>query len=213
MASPQATFVDHPRRVEQRRPGGDPDRPEVGATAIATTRTSAKKQALLDAGAPHVIATEEEDLVAEVMRITGGKGARIVFDPVAGPVRRDAGERDGEGRHDLSLRHSQPAADALPLFKALVNGLTLRGYTLFEITRDPARLSRGVAFVKRGLAEGTLKPIIAKTFPFDQIVEAHRYMESNQQIGKIDGRDRRAQGLKRTPCPDPRGKGGTCNYP
>jgi NADPH:quinone reductase-like Zn-dependent oxidoreductase len=57
----------------------------VGATSIATTRTSAKKQALLDAGASRVIATEEEDLVAEVMRLTGGRGARLVFDPVAGP--------------------------------------------------------------------------------------------------------------------------------
>ena len=36
-----------------------------------------------------------------------------------------------------------------------------------------------------GLADGTLKPIVAKTFPFEQIAEAHRYLESNQQIGKV----------------------------
>jgi len=42
----------------------------VGATVIATTRTSAKRQALLDNGAHHVIATEEEDLVTRVMEIT-----------------------------------------------------------------------------------------------------------------------------------------------
>jgi NADPH:quinone reductase-like Zn-dependent oxidoreductase len=39
--------------------------------------------------------------------------------------------------------------------------------------------------INEGLAGGSLKPIIAKTFPFEQIVEAHRYMESNQQFGKI----------------------------
>ena len=72
-----------------------------------------------------------------------------------------------------------------PLFQALSSGLTLRGYTLFEITGDAERLARGVAFVERGLAEGALKPKIAKVFPLDQIVEAHRYMESNEQIGKI----------------------------
>lgn len=71
------------------------------------------------------------------------------------------------------------------MFKALANGLTLRGYTLFEVTSDPARLSRGVAFVERGLADGALAPIIARVFPLDQIVEAHRYLESNEQIGKI----------------------------
>ena len=36
-----------------------------------------------------------------------------------------------------------------------------------------------------GLAQGHLEPVIARTFPFEEIVEAHRYLESNQQIGKI----------------------------
>ena len=57
----------------------------AGATTIALTRTSTKKQQLLDAGAAHVIATEEVDLVGEVMRITNGQGARVAFDPVGGP--------------------------------------------------------------------------------------------------------------------------------
>ena len=47
------------------------------------------------------------------------------------------------------------------------------------------RLARGVAFVTQGLAEGAFKPIIAQTFPLDDIVQAHRYLESNEQIGKI----------------------------
>jgi len=56
-----------------------------GAVSIATTRTSKKKAELLALGADHVIATEEEDLAARVNEITAGKGARVVFDPVAGP--------------------------------------------------------------------------------------------------------------------------------
>ena len=51
-----------------------------------------------------------------------------------------------------------------PLFQALSSGLTLRGYTLFEITGDAERLARGVAFVERGLAEGALKPKIRQVF-------------------------------------------------
>jgi NADPH:quinone reductase-like Zn-dependent oxidoreductase len=57
----------------------------AGATPVAFTRTSVKRQKLLDAGAKHVIATEEQDAAAEVMKITDGKGARVVFDPVGGP--------------------------------------------------------------------------------------------------------------------------------
>ncbi|MBD2840346.1 zinc-binding dehydrogenase [Pseudomonas sp. JM0905a] len=36
-----------------------------------------------------------------------------------------------------------------------------------------------------GLASGALKPLIARTFGFEQVAEAHRYLESNQQFGKI----------------------------
>lgn len=47
------------------------------------------------------------------------------------------------------------------------------------------RLERAKAFILDGLEEGDLKPIIARTFQFDQIVEAHRFLESNEQFGKI----------------------------
>jgi NADPH:quinone reductase-like Zn-dependent oxidoreductase len=39
--------------------------------------------------------------------------------------------------------------------------------------------------ILKGLAQGRLTPVIAKTFPLGQIVDAHRYLESNQQLGKI----------------------------
>ena len=56
-----------------------------GAVSIATTRTSKKKASLLSAGADHVLVMEEEDLVTRVKEITREKGARIIFDPIAGP--------------------------------------------------------------------------------------------------------------------------------
>ena len=57
----------------------------AGAVPIALTRHGTKAAALREQGAQHVVATEETDMVAEVMRITGGKGARTAFDPVGGP--------------------------------------------------------------------------------------------------------------------------------
>jgi hypothetical protein len=45
-----------------------------------------KRQALVDAGAAHVIATDEQDLVGEILGTTGAKGARVVFDPVEGDI-------------------------------------------------------------------------------------------------------------------------------
>ncbi len=57
----------------------------LGAVPVALTRRSNKLDELLKHGAAHVIATEEQDLVAEVNRITNGKGAHVAFDPVGGP--------------------------------------------------------------------------------------------------------------------------------
>ena len=64
-------------------------------------------------------------------------------------------------------------------------GLTVRGYTQFEIVRNPEKLARGKQFIYNGLESGALKPIIDRTFPLENIVEAHRYLESKQQKGKI----------------------------
>ena len=63
--------------------------------------------------------------------------------------------------------------------------LTLRGYLVHEITGDPLRLEAAKAFILDGLTSGALKPVIAKTFAFDDIVAAHRFLESNTQFGKI----------------------------
>ena len=47
------------------------------------------------------------------------------------------------------------------------------------------RLERAKQFINDGLADGSFKPLITKTFPLDQTVDAHRYLESNEQIGKV----------------------------
>jgi hypothetical protein len=66
----------------------------------------------------------------------------------------------------------------------LGNDLTVRGYQLFEITKDPQRLD-GQTLRHRGLGFGALKQVIANTFKLDEIVDAYRFMESNAQIGEI----------------------------
>lgn len=157
----------------------------AGATPIATTRTSAKRKSLLDAGAAFVIATEEEDLAGKLKEITGGKGARIVFDPVGGKTVNALAEGMAPGGILFIYGALSPDPTPFPLFTAMSKSLSMRAYVLFEILRDPARFEKAKKFILDALASDKLKPIIAKTFPLDQIVEAHRYLESNQQFGKI----------------------------
>jgi NADPH:quinone reductase-like Zn-dependent oxidoreductase len=157
----------------------------VGALAIATTRGADKKQFLLDAGADHVIVTDEEDLPQRVMAITSANGARVLFDPVAGPMLERLAAAAAPGATIFEYGALASAPTPFPLFTALTKGLTIRGYTLFEIVKDAEKLARGKQYIRDGLQSGKLKPVIDRTFSLDAIVEAHRYMESNQQRGKI----------------------------
>jgi NADPH:quinone reductase-like Zn-dependent oxidoreductase len=139
----------------------------------------------MGAGADHVIVTEEEDLVKSVMAITSGKGVSLVFDPIAGPLLGKLAEAAAPGASIFEYGALSTSPTTFPLFSALAKGLTVRGYTMFEIVKDPERLTRGKRFIYNGIESGALKPIIDRTFPLESIVDAHQYMESNQQKGKI----------------------------
>jgi len=156
-----------------------------GAISIATTRKSNKKAELLSLGADHVIATEEEDIVARVKEITGGKGARVIFDPVAGPFLEKLAEAAAPGGivFEYGLLSLQPTP--FPLLTALGKGLSIRGYSLMEITRNPEKLVVARKYVFDRLADGRFHPKIAKIFPFAQTVQAYNYLESNAQLGKV----------------------------
>jgi NADPH:quinone reductase-like Zn-dependent oxidoreductase len=157
----------------------------VGATIIATTRTQTKRQALIEHGANHVVVTDEEDLVARVMDITSGVGARVVFDPVGGPFFVPLTSSMAHGGILLEYGALSTEPTPFPLFTVLGKSLTLKGYLNGEITNNEAALERAKAFITKGLSSGQLKPVIARTFPLEQIQEATRFLESNAQIGKV----------------------------
>jgi NADPH:quinone reductase-like Zn-dependent oxidoreductase len=157
----------------------------AGATPIAATRYSAKATSLKAQGAKHVVATEETDFVAEVMRITGGKGARVVFDPVGGPYVNTLAQAMAE-RGILFIYGGLSGQETpWPHWPAALKGLSLRGWVASEIWNKPERFAKYKDLILSGLASGHLKPVIAKTFPLAQIAEGHRYLESNQQMGKV----------------------------
>ena len=158
---------------------------QQGAKVIATTRGVAKKQALLDAGAHHVIVTDTDDLVRDVMAITSNKGADLIFDAVAGPILLQLAKAAAYEGSIFIYGALSLETTAFPLQVALKKGLSVRAYTMFQVTDDAARFARGKEYIYAGLKAGALVPVIDKVFAFDQIVAAHRYMEGNEQKGKI----------------------------
>lgn len=115
----------------------------VGAVPIAMTRTNAKAARLLDAGAAHVVVSEEQDVVKEVMRITNHQGARIVFDPVAGPGIETLAQTLGQGGTYFVYGNLSGQPSPFPLGPALLKGLL----TCAAIRCSRSRVTRHVSSV------------------------------------------------------------------
>ncbi|MER5778097.1 zinc-dependent alcohol dehydrogenase family protein [Streptomyces sp. NPDC002039] len=157
----------------------------IGATSIALTRTAAKREALLEQGAAEVIVTDEEDVVERVLAATDGRGAEYVFDAVAGPGVRELGKVVAADGMLLVYGALSGLPTPYPGIDLGMPALNMRTYTMLETTSRTERLRRAEAFVASGLRSGAFRPVVDRTFELDEIVEAHRYLESNAQIGKI----------------------------
>jgi NADPH:quinone reductase-like Zn-dependent oxidoreductase len=153
----------------------------IGAIPIATTRTAAKKQRLLDAGAAHVIVTDEEDIAERTREITGGRGAEFVFDAVAGEGVRKLAEATAKGGTLVVYGALDTKETPFPLWFVP----TMRLFNAFDLTMDPERLTRAEHFIRAGVRAGTFRPRVDRVFDLADVVESHRYLEANGQFGKV----------------------------
>jgi len=157
----------------------------LNCKTIATTRTRAKAEKLFEQGADHVIVTDEEDIVSKVEEYTNGKMADIIFDPIGGPQLLSLADAAAEGALIVEYGALSTEPTPYPLFAALSKQLTVRGYTLFELTKDPNLLAGAISFVSEGLLQGKLEPIIDRVFKFEEYREAYEYLAKNTHIGKV----------------------------
>lgn len=158
---------------------------DVGAIPIAATRTGQKRARLLELGAHSVIATEEEDLVAHVNQITAGQGARLILDPVGGPEVEVLAEACAVGGTLFLFGGLSMRPTPFPTVPSMRKGMSMRGYSMREFRNSPSVLQSAKSYICSRLKEGRFRPIIARTFPLEQVSDAYRYLESNQQIGKV----------------------------
>ena len=150
----------------------------IGAKVIAVAGTRARADLGLDLGADHAIAYGEQDLLAEAMRITGGKGVDVLYDNIANPdVLPAAFHSIGEnGRLVTAGAHGGPNV-TIDFFHLYDRKITIRG---MPGSRDSDRPKCFAA-----AAEGKIKVQIAHVLPLSQAVQAHRMMEADPGMGKI----------------------------
>lgn len=166
----------------------------AGASVIATTRTSKKREALLNAGADHVIATEEEDLVARVLEITGGRGVDIAYDPAPGKLSERVAKSIKIRGHWIVYGVLDTPAE-FPWWAVFNRSLKFDMYKVSEFAGNPAvglpgqeeKFTEAKRIVHIGIENGSWPPvpIDREFFGLETLPEALRYMKSNQAAGKI----------------------------
>jgi len=158
-----------------------------GATVLTTVGSADKAAACRALGADHAIDYKTQDFVAEVLRLTGGKGTDVVLDMVAGEyIGRDVKCLAEDGRIVIIAVQggSQSTVDAsLVLRRRLViTGSTLRPRPV-AFKAKIAEALRKTAWP--WLESGVVKPVIHQVFAAADAAQAHALMESNQHIGKL----------------------------
>jgi len=158
-----------------------------GAQVIATAGNAEKVALCRKIGADHAIDYRTRDFVAEVARITGGRGVDVVLDMVGGDyVERNLAclALDGRLAQIAFLKGSRVELDLRPL---MLRRLTITGSTL---RASPFARKAGIADSLRKQVwplyeRGEIKPIIDTTFALADAAKAHALMESSAHIGKI----------------------------
>lgn len=159
----------------------------AGATVITTAGSDDKCAACIRLGADHAINYKNADFVAEIKRITEGRGVNVILDMVAGDyVAREVQCLAEDGR--LVIIAVQGGADAqIDAGLVLRRRLTITGSTLRprSIAFKGAIAQALRARVWPWLESGRIKPVIHQVFPAAQAAQAHTLMETNQHIGKL----------------------------
>ena len=158
----------------------------AGATVIATAGSDDKVELCKQLGADHAINYKTQDFADEVKKLTGGKGANVIFDPVGGDVfDRSTKCIAFEGRLVVigftSGRIPEARANHVLVKNYSVVGLHWGAYMI----HNPALIDDAARELFRLYEEGKVKPHISATYPMAQAPEALKAVTSGKTTGKV----------------------------
>jgi NADPH2:quinone reductase len=158
-----------------------------GAKVIATAGSADKCKACTDLGADRAVNYRTEDFVAAVKDATGGKGADVILDMVAGGYTERNVVAAAEDGRIVQIAVLGGAEVTFNISRLMMKRLTLTGSTLRPRTREvKAGFARALEEkVWPLLASGKVKVVMDSTFPLAKAADAHRRLESSGHIGKI----------------------------
>ena len=173
---------------------------KIGAQTFGTASPS-KHQFLKERGLDHPIDYRGKDWLPELLKLTNGLGVDLVIDPIGGKhwkksyaALRHTGRL---GMFGVSAASANGLAGKLNLVKAAIqtpwfHPLALLnknrgvfGLNLGHMWHEPEKVAVWMRDLIRGVDEGWLRPYVDRSFSFEEVGQAHTYLEDRKNIGKV----------------------------
>ncbi|WP_375391284.1 quinone oxidoreductase [uncultured Sphingomonas sp.] len=156
----------------------------IGATVIGVVGTAAKADAVLAAGADHVLRHDADDVAARVRELTGGVGAPVVLDGVGAATWEVSLKSAARRGLIVSYGNAGGAVEGVNLGVLARHGsLFVTRPTLFDYAVTPADRQRLADRVFAMLRQGAIRPEIGQRWPLEQAADAHRALEAGKTRG------------------------------
>jgi len=151
--------------------------------AISSTTNHAKGDQAKALGFSEVINTSLEQLGDGVRRLTDGYGADIIVDGIGGEVLSEAVKAFALGGSLITLGYSASRKTTIDVTDLIVPQASMRGLNMFR--QPQATVTNAWNAIVPLLQSGAIKPIVAKTFPLAEAVEALRYLVEGRPFGRV----------------------------
>lgn len=159
--------------------------PAFGVDTIALVSSDAKAEMARSAGGTHVLRTDE-DWLARVRELTGGRGVEVFVDMVGGDNFLDTVRALRIGGRGVIVGFAGGSIPEIKVNRLLLRNLTLTGITMDVMeTEYPGTLERVRLGVQTLLDEGRIKPAIGATYPLEKAAEALSALEDRTAVGKV----------------------------
>jgi NADPH2:quinone reductase len=157
----------------------------AGARVIGTVSSDAKMDLVREYGADEVINYETHDFAQEALRLTDNRGVDLILDAIGKPTFEKGLGCLAMFGHLILYGRAGGIPDKLDTMKLFPKALKVSGWAVPMVYSHHEVHRRGLEDVFRLSREGKLKIPVGRKFPLADAVEAHRFLQSRQSVGKL----------------------------
>lgn len=157
---------------------------DAGALPVPVVRSNKHVERLKELGAHDVIVTGEEDYRTRIAEITEGAGPRITFDAPGGDFVVTAAQAAAPGGVIIEYGILGGMKGRFPAEFVIGKDITIRGYTVGEVSTNPEQREMTVQYVLDRAKAGRFSPAVARTFALDDVQAAFDYIQTGPELGR-----------------------------